>query len=677
MKNPNVIRMATLLYCETEGIKKKCTILRKVIESVFKELENIELNISELQEQIQSILNIYVSNDELNEVLEKGRTRNYFIRTSSDTEIKYRLDPKRYQRLSETRQKNIEEYINDFITQYDYDNTIKDILYKYIYFLFKRNIVDYSKILGGKILVEENLEQDFTSDDLNYIKQFIEWDNPEKNEAILALMGCSLEYSMLVSNTDYLYGTRLGNIFSNKILYIDTNIIYYCLGVNGEDYKKANEMVLDKCKIAKQQLRITEATETEFTNTLKHYVEEIKKYESGLVKRIYCKYIKNKDVYLFYLEWKKTRKKYDTPEYFQRYMINQYAEWIKRYKVFVDRNAPYDKEDQIATETITTYSEEIPYKGSINYDAINMYWIECLRKKEGLVSGFSEEQYFILSPHKSLKKWDYDRKPTVPTIVSPELWMMLLTRFVTRSDNDYKSFINFINIKAPEEDRINNKEFFVILQAVEEITDDIEQQNSIIDVLVEEKFSYLDKENNSDITLDEIHDLTQEKGRKILSNRIDTLEHTVTQLNETITNIEETSRIQASSYELQLESAITEERKKAAELFAKDKLFRNNILLVLSIICLTGIVIWQIIDFFILKNCNNLFWNITCKLVAQTPLADETNNIFIGLGGLICSVCVGTFDVWAIKRLINTDHKAQRKDKLIKDYERKYNCKSN
>lgn len=187
----------------------------------------------------------------------------------------------------------------------------------------------------------------------------------------------------------------------------------------------------------------------------------------------------------------------------------------------------------------------------------------------------------------------------------------------------------------------------------------------------------MDKENNSDITLDEIHDLTQEKGVKILSNRIDTLEHTVTQLNETITNIEETSRIQASSYELQLESAITEERKKAAELFAKDKLFRNNILLVLSIICLTGIVIWQVIDFFIIKNCNNLFWNITCKLVAQTPLADETNNIFIGLGGLICSACVGTFDVWAIKRLINTDHKAQRKDKLIKDYEHKYNCKSN
>ena len=82
---------------------------------------------------------------------------------------------------------------------------------------------------------------------------------------------------MLTSDTTKLYGTRLGNIFSSKILYIDTNIIYYCLGINGEEYKKANELLLDKCLKAKEKLRITKITELEFANTLNHYIEEIKK----------------------------------------------------------------------------------------------------------------------------------------------------------------------------------------------------------------------------------------------------------------------------------------------------------------------------------------------------------------------------------------------------------------
>lgn len=308
MKDTNVIRIAMLLYSESEGMKKKSTVLRRVIEAVFVELGNVELSQNEIQAKANELFNIYISEEEINEIVENGKSRNYFSKTSVDREVKYSVDTKRLRRLEDNTKRNIEEYINDFITINEYSEEIKEIIYRYIYYLFKRNIEDFSKILGGKMQVDENLEQNFTPDNLKVIKEFIEWDDAEKNEAILALMGCSLEYSMLTSDDSCLYGTRLGSIFSNKVIYIDTNIIYYCLGVNGDEFRNANEMLLDKCMKAKEQLRITKITELEFINTLEHYIDEIKKYESPSLTRLnYSRYIHNKDVYLFYLEWRKKK----------------------------------------------------------------------------------------------------------------------------------------------------------------------------------------------------------------------------------------------------------------------------------------------------------------------------------------------------------------------------------
>lgn len=664
MKDTNVIRMATLLYSESEGIKKKSTILRKIIEAVFVELNNVEMSQKELQIKIQEVLNVFVNEEEIDDILEKGKSRNYFVRTSVKKEIKYNIDLKRYQRLKENSRRNIEEYIDEFITKYEYGDETKETIYKYIYYLFKRNIEDFSKILGGKMQVDENLEQNFTPDNLKVIKQFIEWDDPEKNTTILALMGCSLEYSMLVGDNSYLYGTRLGTIFSNKILYIDTNIIYYCLGINGEEYRIANEMLLDKCKKAKQQLRITEITEKEFVNTLEHYIDEIKKYESTSLTKLFRRYINNKDVYLFYLEWKKNKKRYNTPEYFKKYIMTKYAEWLKKYKVTIDRETPYEINNQEAQEVIATYSEQIPYKGCINYDAINIYWVECLRQKEGFTNGFSEEKYFILSPHKALKKWDFDRKPKTPIVISPELWMTLLTRFVSRSEDDYRSFVNFINIKVPAEETINNKEFYIIVKAIEEITDEIEQQETVIDVLVEEKFSYLEKEINEELSPLDIYDKTKAKAEKILSGQVSDLEDRVATLTDIVKDMEEDRISREDLFAKNTQEEINKEREKNATVYANDKLRGIRIVSAIIMLVLTGIVVWQWVDFFGLKNENNLFWSLVGKLVAETPIADERVNIFIGWGGFVCTLIVGGLDVYLLRFFFSEETIEKYKSKM-------------
>lgn len=670
MEKTDIIRLATFLYSEKEGIKKKTTVLKRVVEAIFIEFDNKTMDIQEIHNNILSTMEIFIAEEEINQILENKKNQKVFTQVIEERKIKYSLQEARYSKLKACEKKNIQNYIEEFVLINEYQNVVKDIIYRYIYYVFKRNIADFSTIIGGKIEGDNELEKDFDVEEQKIIKEFLEWDNEDKNEAILALMGCSLEYSMLTSDADRLYGTRLGNIFSNKILYIDTNIIYYCLGINGEEYRKANEVLLDKCLKAKETLRITKITELEFYNTLNHYIDEIKRYESKSLFRInYKKYICNEDIYLYYLEWKNSRKRYNEPEYFKKFMESKYRDWIKKYKIDVDKKVPYDEEDSKDSRTIKLYTEEITYKGKTNYDALNIYWVECLRKQEESFSGFAEEKYFILSPHKALKKWDMDRKLGMPLIVTPEIWALLLCRFISRSEDDFKSYINYINLKVSDEETIiNNKQFYIIIKAIEEVTEELMQQETIIDVLVEEKFVYLQKEDDEELTNDDIYEKTKEKAEKLLSDRVVLLEQQLGCVNSELEDLQNKVMQKSVDEDVKIKEAVNKGQDKAAVVYAREKLRNRKIACLICSIVLSAILIWQLFDFFILKNEATLYWSAISKLVQDTPLKDNKIDLFMGIGGWICTIIVGVVDYKVYKLFVDDEVQEKYLEKIKRKF---------
>lgn len=670
MEKTDIIRLATFLYSEKEGIKKKTTVLKRVVEAIFIEFDNKAMDIQEIHNNILSTMEIFIAEEEINQILENKKNQKVFTQVVEERKIKYSLQEARYSKLKACEKKNIQNYIEEFVLINEYQNDVKDIIYRYIYYVFKRNIADFSTIIGGKIEGDNELEKDFNVEEQKIIKEFLEWDNEDKNEAILSLMGCSLEYSMLTSDADRLYGTRLGNIFSNKILYIDTNIIYYCLGINGEEYRKANELLLDKCLKAKETLRITKITELEFYNTLNHYIDEIKRYESNSLFRInYKKYICNEDIYLYYLEWKNSRKRYNEPEYFKKFLESKYRDWIKKYKIDVDKKVPYDEEDSKDSTTIKLYTEEITYKGKINYDALNIYWVECLRKQEESFSGFAEEKYFILSPHKALKKWDMDRKLGLPLIVTPEIWALLLCRFISRSEDDFKSYINYINLKVSDEETIiNNKQFYIIIKAIEEVTEELMQQETIIDVLVEEKFAYLQKEDDKELTNDDIYEKTKEKAEKLLSDRVVLLEQQLGCVNSELVDLQNKVMQKSVDEDVKIKETAKKEQDKAAVVYAREKLRNRKIVCLICSIVLSGILIWQLVDFFIFKNEATLYWSAISKLVQDTPLKDNKIDLFMGIGGWICTIIVGVVDYKVYKLFVDDEVQGKHLEKIKRKF---------
>ncbi len=64
-------------------------------------------------------------------------------------------------------------------------------------------------------------------------------------------------------------------LLHSKEIYIDTNIIFRALGINGESLKSVMIAFLKKCCQARIKVKISRFTKNEFDNTIDHYISKI------------------------------------------------------------------------------------------------------------------------------------------------------------------------------------------------------------------------------------------------------------------------------------------------------------------------------------------------------------------------------------------------------------------
>ncbi len=629
-----VFRVAALVYAETGGITKKSAVIRKLIQAAYVDTNNKPMSISELVQNISKLYDIDISKDEIIGVLDGKYSDRYFQEVAEGRNIKYVLTDKRFENLLQVDKKNIGEFIEQFISLKGFDESVKDAIYQYLYYVLQNNIQEFESVLNNEHTFSVLPIKGLTEEKENAIRDFMEWENAEKNKALLAFMGYALEYVMLTSDSKGMYGTHLGEIFSNKKLSLDTNILYYCIGVNGEEFQNANELLLKKCNQCGANLFITQETDDEFKNTLNHYVEEIRKYESHSIHR-YWHYIKSRDMYAFYLEWKRERKNYNNPDYFRQYILTEYHQLLRTYKIQLEKKSPYGKQDQESMDVLERYCQEISYKGTKNYDAHNILWVE--KRREGDLihhgSSFADTAYFFMSPHRDLRRWDCNRHNDVPVVIAPDIWLLLMNRFIARSNDDYKSFISFINIK-PAEPIINNKEFYMIVQAVETVTQDIDQQDYVIDTIVNQKFKYLgDSKDNVELTANEIQSKTVDEATNILQEKLKEMEGRVAQLESNnqqkqdlhgqelaIKDQQNYEQLKEKDQEIQKSN---ERNEMLVNKLVDHSLLRRRVFFGLILIGVNGFLIWQIVDIFVNKAAVPVSVAITEKVIENTVFANK------------------------------------------------------
>ncbi len=494
-----LFRLAAVLYADNNYEVTPKTIHRKVIESVLLECGAMEYSLHQIIDFIQERYNITFDEDSIKEIV-TSKKEDGFLTNQRNGDLFVCLSEKRKQTLqTKISNKTIDFFISQFQKEYAQLVTkvdSKSILYKFLYDIFSTNTSSFQKLINSKKDLSSiiNLENsNYNEKEKEIINNFLQWDNFEKNKAVFDIASYALEYCML-TNKNGSSSIHLVNL-RNKNFYLDTNIIYRALGINGENRQKRSQTFLKKFSDSGEKIIISKSTETEFKDGIKGHIDRIRKFDSPRVNsKLFQEVEVQRDIYNFYHKWRMGKVNYSL-DLFMAEIYTIYDNFKKEFKIELDTQKPYDLKDKKIEELLKDYSSSIStFKlkegndiiGSATIDAENILWIE--KKRENKVQNIFDTKYFFISTDQGLRRWDYQREDKTPIVLLPSQWMSILLRYLNRTEDDYKSFVNFLNLKNTEV-LINSERLHIVLAGIAEMTTSIEQQRTILNNLVENKFN--------------------------------------------------------------------------------------------------------------------------------------------------------------------------------------------
>jgi hypothetical protein len=344
--------------------------------------------------------------------------------------------------------------------------------------------------------------------------------NPEKNKLLFKLVSFCIEYSLVANNSS---DEVFLNALRNKHFYLDNNVIYRAIGINGDLRKKRTENFLQKCVDNGQKLYISTFSKTEFSETIDYHINQLKKVPFGkinpkLFRQCYC----NEGFYEFYHEWRKNRLTYGFDS-FKAYLLSLYDGIGKKYKIEEDYKIPFEKNDPV----IDKYKDEIAnikydgYDGSHKIDAQNIYLIEKKRGSNDI--NIRDTKFYLITTDQKLKQWDETHSQKQPLTLLPSHWMGLLIKYVSRTSDDFASFVSFLRL--PYHDALlEENEIQSIVAGISEITEDFRTQETIMQRMIESKFENVINGQKDTTTITDrakqfSKDILEEEYKKELSKK--------------------------------------------------------------------------------------------------------------------------------------------------------------
>ena len=490
----SITRTATVIYADSMSNRTTNTIKRKFVESVFVNNNNTLLTLSELVNTIEETMGLMFSEDEISPIV---KDENVFVEVlnRSSEDIKYNLQEKRYNTLCSKSIDEIDNVIETyFSTQVDSSvhftkDSFKDLIYRYLHSILNTNISTYIQFVNPAktVTIPKLSSEQFEDEEVDLINSFVKWDNETKNKALFKLINYCIEYAIVVNNSSE---DVLSKSLRTKVFYLDNALLYRALGINGETRKKRTISFLKKCKESGQKFVISKYTRQEFFNTVDYHLSQLNSSTpfGRITPQVFKRYANGDGFYQFYHEWRNGRINYGF-DLFKTHIHSLYKDLVTRFDIEENFNVPFDEKEEPAI--INTYKNEIQNIKRTNrhephlIDARNMYWIECVRDGNN-VDVASTKYYFVTSDQK-LQTWDGEHSVNQPLTLLPSQWMGLILKYVSRSSDDYKSFISFMNLPK-DNSVISEDELQSVMAGISEMTEEFSKQETIIESMVEIKF---------------------------------------------------------------------------------------------------------------------------------------------------------------------------------------------
>lgn len=679
-----LFRLAAVLYADSNYEVSSKTIIRKIIECALLNNDNKPQTVHQLIDFISNTYNLNISEEEILSIT-SNKKEDYFLCNKNQDETLICLNEKRKVSLEEKlNSKTIDFFIDEFIAlkpELTANKEVKEIIYRFLYELLSTNIESFKKLLDSKKQLDEliNVESNaYTANEREIINEFLIWENNDKNKAIFDIASYALEYCMISNNGN---GThiQLSNL-RNKVFYLDTNVIYRALGINGENRQKRTNTFLHKVLETGSTLIISKFSEFELKDSIAFYIDKLKKnpLNQPISPDIFnLKYFQNlSNIYDFYYKWR-IGKVNDSLELFENYIISLYENFKSTFKVETDYKVPFDEKDEKIEKQIKSLADNISSHKEADktkhnstgdcYDASNIILIET--KREGKEKSIFETKLFFISTDQSLRRWDYYRNTVTPVVLLPSQWLSILLRFINRTNDDYKSFVSFLNLPSGES-QIDSEKIHIVLRGISEMTSNAEQQRFLAQTMVQRKFEGI---LVNGIKEDELLERTKEFAQSELQKQIEGLEKKQGNLESELDTHKKTTGKKIDDLELKTSEQtqkLTAKEQEVERLKSALKIKTVNEYLErwerpAKWLILIGVVI---VIFTLLQFCcKDWTYNYPYKIINEIDtLESETQKAtlralmyapLIGLW-LICTFCV--------KRLTNSETKEEKK----KEFER-------
>ena len=524
----DIFRLAAAIYLESNDVVSDAEIQLQIIKCMFVATGNDYLTKSEIISKLLEIYKYHISEDEVDNILRK--TKGVFQAITKDDEKAVCLTQSAYSECEEAQKNNIDSFIDAFITEKEIANPekCKSAIHVYLYELTTTNINSYRVLLAGKdgtqfSSSELSVDVSCLSDaEKQLVHDFLAWDNIAKNAALGNLVYCCLEYCLLINGDSP--NSLLKGFIRRREIYLDTNVIFRALGINGVSRQNVVTTFLRKCKQAKLKLLISHSTRTEFFDTIGYYVSQMEYYPRGDIYSGAYEEIADYSIFAFYENWRQEHSQMSL-KYFVAHIKSLYLKLIKDFGIEDDVKIPgtiyhsgefkdvrnrYSASIKSVKQGIKAdyLADDYHYSNRDSHDATVVRYIELLREKS------ADKDIFLASSDRALRLWDMNRLDgEYPVVVYPSQLFLILLKTCGRSDNDYDSFVSFINIR-PSSKRVSPENAHIILSGISSITEDISAQEHLVEAVFSDDFQNVIKNSTSDMDL-------YEKVQRISQNYLD------------------------------------------------------------------------------------------------------------------------------------------------------------
>jgi hypothetical protein len=309
----DLLRIGALMQNSIDSTSAKLTI-KKIIDFCFATLKKTSLSTSDITNFLSSDAGTLMdfTDDEIIECCKQYDTA-YIVERSAEVS-KITIQDSYLKSLIEKMPKaNFDSLFSRFYNQALSEkqkakyslNRVGEMLYKYLYILLIEGKIDSDKIIKGEI---KYIPTQIESDSIPVINEFTEWEDEDKVKVVDSIYLSGIEFSLLTVKKSLVTEDLLSKI----VIYLDTNVVYRLLGLNGSELKRKAEQCIGKFHKLHTELRISFITKKELFDTLSQKMEfiasQLTNTKTYTISSLFEEDESNYNVFQFFIDWrKKTR----------------------------------------------------------------------------------------------------------------------------------------------------------------------------------------------------------------------------------------------------------------------------------------------------------------------------------------------------------------------------------